>query len=233
MSNAEIFLDKYKILEEELTRKYNYDEKYGSSVVRFINDKEGRPYRDRLDLCREIRNFLSHHSDIDSAPVVQPSDSIIEFIDQVTDYVKRPPLALPFATQFSDILKTSPNQRVQLVMKKMQKLGFSHVPVLENGSMIGVFSIGTFFGYALSRGMTSMSDDMLIDNFRELLPPDRHENERFLFMTKDATIFKVRNEFEKRSQRSKRLAAVFITDNGSIGGRILGMLTPWDIIGEG
>ena len=41
------------------------------------------------------------------------------------------------------------------------------------------------------------------------------------------------NEFEKRSQRSKRLAAVFITDNGSIGGRILGMLTPWDIIGEG
>ena len=78
-----------------------------------------------------------------------------------------------------------------------------------------------------------MSDDMLIDNFRELLPPDRHENERFLFMTKDATIFKVRNEFEKRSQRSKRLAAVFITDNGSIGGRILGMLTPWDIIGEG
>ena len=42
-----------------------------------------------------------------------------------------------------------------------------------------------------------MSDDMLIDDFRELLPPDRHENERFLFMNKDTTLFKVRNEFEK------------------------------------
>lgn len=232
MDNAEIFLDKYKILEEELIKKYNYDEKYGSSVVRFINDKEGRPYRDRLDLCREIRNFLSHHSDMDSTPVVQPSDSIIEFIDQVTDYVKRPPLALPFATQFSDILKTSPNQRVQVVMKKMQKSGFSHVPVLENGSMTGVFSIATFFGYALSKGLSSISDDMIINDLSELLPPDRHENERFLFMTRDATLFQVRNEFEKRSQRSKRLAAVFITDNGSMSGRILGMLTPWDIISD-
>ena len=232
MDNAELFLDKYRMLEEELVKKYDYDEKYGSPVVRFINDKEGKQYRDKLDLCREIRNFLSHHSEINGDPVVQPSASIIEFLSEVIDYVNRPPLALPFATQFSDILKTSPNQKAQLVMKKMKKLGFSHVPVLENGELIGVFSIGTFFGYALKNGISSMNDDMLIEDFRELLPPDKHENEKFSFMAPDTTLFAVRNMFEKRTQRSKRLAAIFITDNGSINGRILGMLTPWDVISD-
>lgn len=232
MNNAELFLDKYRLLEEELVKKYNYDEKYGSPVVRFINDKEGKPYKDKLDLCREVRNLLSHHSEIDGDPVVEPSDSIIAFLEDVIEYINRPPLALPFATQFANILKTSPNQKIQLVMKKMQKLGFSHVPVLENGEFIGVFSIGTFFGYALKKGMSSISDDMLVEDFRELLPPERHENEKFVFMHSDATLFAVRNEFEKKTQRSKRLAAVFITDNGSISGRILGMLTPWDVIND-
>lgn len=230
MDNAELFLDKYKKLEEELIRKYDFDEKYGSAVVRFINDRESRPYRDKLDLCREIRNFLSHHSELDGEPAVQPSDSIISFLDEVREYVSRPPLALPFATQFSDILKTSPNQRVQPLMKKMQKQGFSHVPVLEGGVMIGVFSIATFFGFALKNGMAAMNDDMIIDDFRELLPPDRHENERFVFMHESATLFDVRAAFEKKTQRSKRLAAIFLTDNGSMGGRIEGMLTPWDVI---
>lgn len=230
MDNAEMFLDSYKRLEEELIRRYEYDEKYGSPVVRFINDKEGKQFRDKLDLCREIRNFLSHHSELDGEPAVQPSPSIITFLDEVRDYVCRPPLAMPFATQFCDILKTSPNQRVQPLMKKMQKLGFSHVPVLENGAMVGVFSIGTFFGYALKYGLTAMHDEMLIEDFRELLPPDRHENERFLFLPKDATLFEVRAAFEKKTQRSKRLAAVFLTDNGSLGGRVEGMLTPWDVI---
>ncbi len=231
MDNAQRFLDGYKRLEEELIRRYDYDEKYGSPVVRFMNDKEGRQFRDKLDLCREIRNFLSHHSELEGTPVVQPSDAIISFLEEVREFVCRPPLALPYATQFCDILKTSLNQRVQPLMKKMQKLGFSHVPVLDSGTFIGVFSIATFFGYALKNGLSAMNDDMLIEDFRELLPPDKHENEQFLFMHEEATLFEVRAAFEKKTQRSKRLAAIFLTDNGSINGRMMGMLTPWDVIG--
>lgn len=232
MDRATAFLEKYRLLEEELTKRYHYDEKSGSPVVRFINDREGRSFRERLDLCREIRNFLSHHASIGGEPVVEPSEAMIGFLEEVTDYVCRPPLALPFSTQFADILKTSPNQRAQVVMKKMQRQGFSHVPVFESGVMTGIFSVNVFFSLALRCGISNMDDEMLIDDFRELLAPDRHENERYLFLSGEATLFQVRSEFEKRSQRSKRLAAVFLTENGSFGGRLLGMLTPWDVIGD-
>ncbi len=232
MSRADDFLEQYRILEEELTDKYNYDEKYGSPVVRFITEKEGKPFRDKLNYCREIRNFLSHHSETDGEPLIEPSESLISFLAQVNDYLRRPPLALEFSTQFADILKAGLKNKAVTVMKKMQRSGFSHVPVLEGGSLVGVFSIGTFFAFALKNGLTSLDDEMLIEDFLEFLPPDKHENERFLFMPKTVSLFDVKNEFEKRSQRSKRLAVIFITDNGSSDGRILGMLTPWDVVNE-
>ncbi len=232
MSKADEFLNQYRMLEEELTKKYNYDEKYGSPVVRFINDKEGRAFKERLNMCREIRNFLSHHSELDGEPVVEPSDSIIQSLREVTEYLRKPPLAISYATHFEDILKASPNQKVQTVMKKMQKLGFSHVPVLESGELVGVFSIGTIFGYAIRNGFECLRDDMILDDLRELLPPDKHDNEKFLFLPETATLFEVRSEFEKRTQRSRRLAVIFLTDNGSMSGRIEAMLTPWDVIND-
>lgn len=232
MGRAEDFLERYRILEEELTDKYNGEEKFGSPVVRFMTDKEGRPFREKLNLCREIRNFLSHHSEIDGEPLVEPSEGIIRFLEELTEYLRRPPLALSYATQFADILKAGPKNKAVTVMKKMQKLGFSHVPVLSGGELIGVFSVGTFFGYALKNNMVGISEEMLIEDFTELLPPERHENERFLFMPPTTTLFEAKNEFDKRSQRSRRLAVIFITDNGSVSGRIMGMLTPWDVVNE-
>ena len=231
MGRAEEFLDNYRLLEEELCKKYNIDEKsFGSPIVRFINDKEGKEYRDRLNLCREIRNLLSHHAEFEGERIIEPSSSMTEFLKSVTEYIKKPPLAVNYATLFENILKTSLSQKARVVMRKMQRQGFSHVPVTEGGELIGVFSISTVFTFALNNGMSSVNDDMTIGDFAELLPPDKHENEKFCFMGKDATLADVRGEFNKKVQRSKRLAAVFITDNGSFGGRIVGMLTPWDVI---
>ena len=174
------FLDRYKKLEEALNLKYGLDEKtFGSPVVKFINDKESKNYREKLDLCREIRNFLSHHADIGDEPIIEPSEGIIKFLDEVIQYVERPPLAIGFCTTYENVLKTSPTQKAQTVMKKMQRMGFSHIPVVSEGEFVGVFSISTVFSYALKYGIT---EELTIGDFEEFLPPDKHENERFKFM---------------------------------------------------
>ncbi len=227
---ADEFLNHYRALEEALNVKYGFEEKvFGSAIVRFINDKESKPYREKLNICREIRNLLSHHSEVNGERIVEPALSMIEFLAEVTAYVSRPPLALDSATHYDDILKTSLSQKAQTVMRKMERLGFSHVPVIESGDFLGVFSVSTVFSYSLLNGMTAVSDDMTIGDFRDFIGFDKHSTEKFLIVGKDTTIFEVRQQFDKR-RRTKRLAAVFITDNGSSEGRILGMLTPWDVI---
>lgn len=227
---ADEFLDKYRALEEALVKKYGSEEKsFGSPVVRFIGDKESEHWRDKLNICREIRNLLSHHAEFGGERIIQPSEMMIRFLEEVTEYVRRPPPALSCATLFADILKTTPSQKAQTVMKKMERQGFSHVPVIENGSCVGVFSVSTVFTYCLIHGMTAIKDDMLISDFAEILPPEKHSTERFRFVGREATLYDVRMLFE-RAGTHRRLAAVFVTDNGSQHGRILGMITATDII---
>ena len=42
----------------------------------------------------------------------------------------------------------------------------------------------------------------------------------------------MRDAFERASERDSRLAAVFITENGKLDEPLMGMLTPWDVLGE-
>lgn len=228
---ADLFLDRYRELEEALNQKYGVEDKVpGSPVVRFINGKESKHYREKLDLCREIRNFLSHHSEVDGERVIQPSLSMIRFLEEVTDYVRQPPLGLECATLYADILKTSYSQKVSTVMKKMERQGYSHVPVIDKGECVGVFSVSTIFTFLLDKGMTQMRDDMTIGDFADYLDIDRHSTERFAFVSKEATMFELRQIFERKNRGGKRLAAIFITDSGSSKGRIMGMVTPNDLI---
>ncbi len=231
---ADAFLNAYRELEEALNQKYSTgsEKSFGSPIVRYMNEKESKPYRENLDICREIRNFLSHHSEYGGERIIQPSASMIQFLNEVTEFIRRPPLALEFATLYADILKATLSQKAQTVMKKMERQGFSHVPVIDGGECVGVFSVSTIFAYSLTCGMTSLRDDMTIEDFGDMIHFDRHSAERFRFVDRETTIYQVRSEFERKNCHSKRLAAVFITDNGSSRGRILGMLTPWDVINE-
>lgn len=231
----EEFLNLYKTLEELLTEKYGKTSSgWGSVVVQFMNDKEGRKYKEQLDLCREIRNLLSHHPDINGESVIQPSQAMLDFLNEVIEFVKRPPRALDFATPFEEILKANLSQKIMPLMKKMERRGFSHVPILDSGEFVGVYSVSTLFMYILDNKILAPNYDMEIRDFIDYIPLDIHTTERYAFLPKYATVVQAQSMFEQPSKRSKRLAAIFITDNGDRNGRLLGMLTPWDVLrGEG
>lgn len=226
------FLNLYKTLEELLAEKYGEKTRFGSVVVQFMNDSEGKQFKDKLNLCREIRNLLSHHPEIDGESIVEPSQAMIDILNDVIAYVKRPPLALDFATPYKNLLKVSPHQKVIPVMKKMERRGFSHVPVIDGDRFVGVFSIGTIFMYISANQPLAVDYDMDIGDFDEFLPLDAHTTERFCFMPQTATVIDLKAAFEQPAQRSRRLAAIFITASGSKNDPLLGMITPWDVLGK-
>lgn len=229
---ADEFLNLYRTLEELLTEKYGEKTRYGSVVVQFMNDREGRQFKDRLNLCREIRNLLSHHPEMDGERIVEPSQAMLDVLKEVIEYIKRPPLALDFATRYDDLLKVSPRQKILPVMRKMERRGFSHVPVIDGDEFIGVFSVGTLFMYISANQPIAVDYDMEIGDFGEFLPLEAHITERFCFMPHTATAIDLKVAFEQTTQRSRRLAAIFITESGSINDRLLGMVTPWDVLGK-
>ena len=97
---ADFFLDLYKQLEDELEDKYRNARRHFSSVVfEFAKDRESEPVRDKLDVCRQIRNLLAHTANLGGQPVAEPSWAVVEAMQEVLDFVRRPPLAIEFATR--------------------------------------------------------------------------------------------------------------------------------------
>jgi len=101
--------------------------------------------------------------------------------------------------------------------------GYSHAPVLdEEGKLIGVFSEDTVFSYLADKGETNLKDGDLVESLFEYLPLEKHRNERYVFLSKMASLEEVVKEFEESKRTyGKRLGLVFITEHGKSNERIL------------
>ncbi len=224
------FLNLYKTLEDELEARYNRaGRRYSSVVMEFINSPEGKPWREKMDMCREIRNLMTHTADIDGQPVVTPARGVVEILREILNYVQSPPLALDYATRAANILRTNSGEKVLPLMRGMAKRGFSHVPVLEGERIAGVFSVSTVFSGALM-GYPAIDEETRVRDYAELLPFDEHSSEQFAFVDEETTLSEARAAFECGKERKKRMAALFITRGGHPDGKLIGMLTPWDVL---
>ena len=81
---AETFLSMFRVLEGMLDKKYAGRENGSSSVVmRYIGDPESEPVRAQLDLCRELRNLLTHNADDEGNPVCEPSKAMLDTLYKI------------------------------------------------------------------------------------------------------------------------------------------------------
>lgn len=229
--NSEIFLQKYRVLEGLLEKRYEGRKMSSSSVViEYIRDDDSEPVRVDLDLLREIRNILSHNAGVNGAPVVQPSDEMISRLDAITEYVRRTRKASSFGTPAERIFSAHPNDSVYAVMRAMRKNGYSHVPVRERGAVTGVLSIRSIFDYISENGFESLHENSRIGMLSDYIRIDRNTGERYRFVAEDTSIISVRNAFRSLSEKNRRLSCVFVTRSGSPEEELICMLTPWDVL---
>ena len=161
---------------------------------------------------------------------MEPSKSALDSLYQVIRYVQKPQPALMYATPVERVLRAYPNDRALDVMRRMEKHGFSHVPVMDDVRMRGVFSVRTVFSYILAGGR--ITEDTRVREFGDLLSLDGNRSGRYRILGVDASYLDVRSAFERNAARNDRLAVVFLTDDGTPSGTLLGMLTPWDVLND-
>ena len=220
----------YRVLEGVLEKRMEGRRQGASVVMDYLKDEDAEPYRSQLNLCREIRNLLSHNADESGEPVIEPSEAVLASLQEILDYVSAPRCAIECGTPQERILCAHSNDLAIEVMHRMSRQGFSHVPVLEKGKLTGVFSVGSLFSYLERLGLDAVDNSTRIGQLKDALDLDSHGSEKYRFMPRNATIQQVRAAFEERPGRNSRLSAVFITENGSRDEPLLAMLTPWDAL---
>lgn len=221
----------YRKLEGLLEKRYDGKRmSSGSVVMEYLHDADSAPCRTDLDLCREIRNILSHNTDGKGEAVVEPSEAVVKTLEDIVAYVQRPRLAVDYGTPGDKILFAHPNDEAIGVMRHMMRMGYSHVPVRDRTGLVGVFSAASLMRYAGEAGFGKLHDDLRIGELKNALDFDDERSEKYAFFDKNATLTTVREAFEKRRERNNRLAVAFITEDGGQHSQVLAMLTSWDVL---
>ena len=230
-ARSEQFLKLYRMLEGLLERRYsNKRTSAGSVVMEYLHDPDSVPCRSDLDMCREIRNLLAHNADDAGEPVIEPSQGVLRLLQGIVDYVQRPRLAVDYGTPGDRIMFAHPNDCALDVMRHMMRMGYSHVPVRDKTGLLGVFSAASLMSYIGGEGFEGLHDSLRIGDLKRALSIDDERSDKYLIFNEGATLNAVRAAFERRQERNRRLAVVFITEDGQQHSRVLAMLTPWDVL---
>lgn len=229
--SAKEFLNLYRRVEELLEERYRSNNGIeGNVIMRFMKERQGARYREEMNLCREVRNILSHHSDIEGESVVTPAPALVQTLKKLVEELEAPPKALEYATRGNDVLTATMETPVLPLMQQMKDKGLSHVPILKGEHLKGVFSVSTVFSFRLSNPTADITEKTLVRDFAELLPVEMH-GEQIKYANVRLTYWEAREAFS-RIQKHKRLAVILLTDTGKPDGRLRGVLTPWDVLNE-
>ena len=129
MGNTDIFLDKYKQLENCAINEFKLPPD-GSAVAKLEKRSEFKDIKYELNYCREVRNLLQHNQKLDDEFPVEPSNKMIELLDTVIDRIKNPVRCIDVAILDRNLIWRSYEDRVLPTIKLMNEKNISHIPIV-------------------------------------------------------------------------------------------------------
>lgn len=235
-SQAEEFVRIYNDLDRYLRRKYNLDNcKNYSDVINLASkkDKYVNKQKDHLKAFGNLRNAIVHNltSEYGEA-IAEPHPRVNALFEQMKNDIMNPPKALHIlAIPADSVYKVNLDEYVLEVMRHMNKNTYTHVPVIKDDIVIGVFSENTVFSYMVKNEAAIIEATTPIAEFSDFIPLDQHESECFAFVAKNTSVIDIEELFSQSLISGKRLSVIFITHSGRPTEKILGIITAWDVAG--
>ena len=229
MNRTELFLDKYKQLEEAISSQLGFEDN-GTQIFRLEKLPRFKAFAADLRYCREVRNLLQHNPKIGGEYAVVPGENMIRLLDTLLEKVNRPARCGAAAVPKEKLLWCRPEDFVLPVMREMQRQDISKVPILTNGRVSGVFSTDAVFQHILENPPIQLDESTCFHHFSRQISIDGETGKYYAFVSADAPLTQVERIFEDAHRRHVRIRIVFVTQNGSPNEKLIGIITPWEMI---
>ena len=227
-SNTEKFRDLYTKIESIAKKEYNCKEKE-SFISPLKKDRRFKEYHQEIDYCKDFRNLIMHNSRFS----VEPTNEMIAFLqEKIIDTFEKPKKISDIWIPKDKIYFAKLSDKVMPIMKDMRENKYTHIPIIENEQVTGVFSENTLFEFIINEEIMSIDDKTLVSDFKNLLPLKEHSSESFHFVSKERTLYEIKQLFEHDFTKNKRIGMIFVTHSGKPTEKMLGIVTPWDVLGE-
>ena len=237
MQNNDEFIRKYNELDCLIGEKFNR-ESDDSSIYFLVNkyrrsriEKE-RVYSTKLDSIRKIRNLMVHESGIIDE-LFTVSDDVINFLDELIDYLRNPVRAKDVMTPLSKLIYGKKDDSLYYLIEKIVKDGISNIPILdEEKKVIGVFNSDVLLNLSLDK--VKVNNETKILDIMSYVKLNNQLNLRFIFVTGEYEIDVLNDYFAfSKEQYKKRLPIIFVSASGKETSQLLGIVSPIDLIRKG
>lgn len=229
MDEIDRFTTKWQEVEDQVIRRANMTDGHGFvKAFSYLVSKDSllAQKASLVDDLRALRNIYSHR---DRARYIAELEShVFKDLDEIYELVVHPPTV---SDKFGcDVYVTKPDDYILSVMDTMSEKVFTHVPVLDEGKLIGVFTYNSFFEWAHDvlghRTENYFEKEKIGDiNRKYILPPTVYYD----CVKADLPAGNVESIFRENTKKQKRLDCLFITDDGKKNAPIRGIITPWDL----
>ena len=227
MTKTDQFLDLYKKLENTANTHYHIRGS-GSAIAKLQRRQEFSNIHQELDYIRDVRNLLTHRPRIGEFYAVEPTDAMLSLLEKLIDRLEHPLSAIRIAVPLEEVLSASLDSPVLDSLEKMYKRAFSHMPILEDGKVAGVFSGSSLLNCVLYKHIRC-SGDLKFRDIKDTFTFDQHPSETFRFVSRDTLVSDISDMFDETLQQEERIGMIFVTENGKSDEELLGIITAWDV----
>ncbi len=232
-TSAEQLLAIYNQIDAYLRTQYRQDvhADHGFLVAELArSNRVVARHQQELRAISQLRNSLVHNPMASLAqPFASPHPLIVERYGQIRDALLHPANALSVAIPAAKIYTAKLSSNLVEIITTMDKNTYTHVPIIENDKMVGVFSENTLLSYLAEHGEAVITKDMTVATLGAFIPLSAHRSETFAFLPRNASFGEVFEIFNKAIKVRQRIGMVFITQTGKSHEKPLGIITAWDL----
>lgn len=236
------FLDEFKILENYLVSKSNLKDDFVSfsRALTYLYENQLDPVISNsltyefLKTSNELRNVMSHKRN-----VCVPTYEFLEKFKKIKKSIVDPIDCFDCCVKLSKVVYLNLNSTIKEAVNLLNKYNLSHLPILSDSKVLGVFSRSTLFdiytnsNYKVLDLSLSEEDSYTIRDIMKYCDINNHLNEAYLFVSRSTSILSLFHSLRKVSKDDKRIGLVFVTQNGKPSEKLLGVITQIDLLNVG
>lgn len=185
-----------------------------------------RKYEDDLRTYADLRNAIVHHRTSAEFVIAEPHIEVVKRIERIDRILARPKLVGHVFKK--NVYTFQIDDSLSKVLEIIRLRKFTQFPVYEGQEFRGLITTVGITNWLAS----NLSDNHKIDEMPTLRNILEHEKNRvnYKFISKYITIYDAEDIFKQGVERGKRFEALLITENGKRNQKLIGIVTPLDIM---
>lgn len=185
-----------------------------------------RKFERDLRECGDLRNAIVHNRTDSEYAIAEPHDDIVELIEYIDRELSKPVTVGDRFLRKVHILQATDTLAYGLKLIREKK--FNQIPIYQRNKFIGLVT-ATGITYWLADNMT---DEKISREMPTLLDIYSHEKQKntYRFIRMDLSVYEAEEYFKKSVAEGKRLEALLITESGRPEEKLLGIITPLDLM---